>query len=73
MQNQHVINWKPEQEKPQAYQTVLLALVGDDLTTGYWASTAKCWMGYAFNQSPPMYKLEEGAVTDWAEINPPET
>jgi hypothetical protein len=68
------MNWTPENEKPKPYVTVLLALICNDFTTGYWADIddGGCWMGFALNQPCPMYRLEEGSVTHWAEIVPPE-
>lgn len=66
-----MINWKPETEKPQPYQAVLLALLGGDITTGHWAEMTNAWVGYAFNFSPPTYRLAPGAVTHWATINQP--
>jgi hypothetical protein len=68
-----MIDWKPESEKPEAYKIVLLALAGDDFTTGHWAKGADFWIGYAYNQSPPIYRLAQGSVSHWAEINRPGT
>lgn len=65
-----MIAWKPKTEKPEAYTPVFLALLGGDFTTGHWAEKAGCWIGYAFNQSPPTYRLARGAVTHWATIAP---
>lgn len=67
-----MIDWKPETKKPRPYKTVLLTLVGDDFTTGYWAFKADRWMAYAFDRSPPVYRLAKGSVRSWAEIQPPE-
>jgi len=66
------MKWETETEKPEPYKTVLLALVGDDFTTGYWADRFRLyrWMGYAFDRSPPIYRLAKGSVIGWAEIEP---
>jgi hypothetical protein len=64
--------WQPEAEKPEPYRAVLLALTGGDFTTGHWASEVPCWIGHAFNQSPPTYRLDEGSVIQWAVIGLPE-
>jgi hypothetical protein len=61
------VNWKSETEKPPAYETVLLAL-GDDFTTGYWAEKAQRWIGFAFDRSPPIYRLANGSVIFWSNI-----
>lgn len=52
-----------------AYEPVFLALTRDDYTTGHWAPSASCWVGYALNQSPPYYTLEDGAVKYWSVID----
>lgn len=67
------MNWKPASEKPEAYKTVLLALMGKNnkYTTGWYAAPADKWIGLAMNQSPPTYELESWAVTHWCEIEPP--
>lgn len=64
--NQPEIESHPE--KPPSYKPVIIALINDDYTTGHWAEPANRWIGYAFNQSPPTYKLSDGAVTGWMEI-----
>lgn len=66
-----MIDWKSKAEKPEPYKPVFLALLGGDFTTGHWADKAGCWIGYAYNQSPPIYRLDNWAVTHWAEITPP--
>lgn len=56
-------DWKPETEKPAPYKAVLLALIGGgDFTAGHWADRADCWIGYAYNQSPPTYRLDDWTV-----------
>lgn len=62
--------WISEKTKPQAYEPVFLALTCDDYTTGHWASKVGHWIGYALNQTPPIYVLEEGAVKYWMIIEP---
>jgi len=57
--------WQSENVKPPDFQTVFLYLIGDDVTTGWYSSKADSWIGLAFNQSPPTYKIEPGAVTHW--------
>lgn len=52
--------WISEKTKPPAYEPVFLALTRDDYTTGHWASKANHWIGYALNQTPPTYILDEG-------------
>lgn len=61
-------NWNTEQQKPEPYRQVLLDLDDGDYTTGHWASKAGHWIGYAFNQSPPTYRLADGAVIRWRYI-----
>lgn len=63
--------WITVKIKPPAYEPVFLALTRDDYTTGHWASKVGHWVGYALNQTPPIYVLEEGAVKYWAAIEPP--
>ena len=65
--------WKnAKEELPPPYELVLLQLVGDEYTTGWYASLANhafgAWMGLALNQSPPHYQIEDGAVEKWCEI-----
>lgn len=67
--------WHPAETKPKYYELpVLLALINDDYTVGHWGAlgSSDCWIGYAFNQSPPFYVLDDGVVTHWAAIEPPE-
>ena len=65
--------WNLESNKPEPYKTVLLRLIGDDFTTGWWADKAGHWVGLALNQSPPTYQLEDACVTHWQSIEPPNT
>lgn len=62
--------WKnAKEELPPPYEIVLLQLVGDEYTTGWYASLANqalgAWMGLALNQSPAQYRIEDGAVEKW--------
>ena len=65
--------WKnAKEELPEPYEVVLLQLIGDEYTTGWYASLANhalgAWMGLSLNQSPPQYRLEDGAVEKWCKI-----
>ena len=65
--------WKKvSEELPPPYELVLLQLAGDEYTTGWYAPQANngtgIWMGVALNQSPPQYRLEDGAVEKWCKI-----
>lgn len=65
--------WKKvSEELPPPYELILLQLVGDEYTTGWYSSLANkgdgAWMGMALNQSPPQFRIEEGFVEKWCEI-----
>lgn len=64
--------------KPPDYEVVLLRTIGGsnaDYTTGWWASKSNggrgAWIGLALNQSPPTYRMLDGAVALWSYIEPP--
>lgn len=56
--------------KPEDFKPVLLQLSGGEYTTGWYSSQAGAWIGLAYNQSPPVYRMEAGAVAQWQEIEP---
>jgi len=64
-------DWQPAETKPVPYQTVLIELAGSVVyTTGHWAvnATPPAWVGFAGNQSPPYYRIEDGFVRRWRYI-----
>jgi len=65
--------WKnASEELPPSNELVLLQLVGDEYTTGWYSSFSNngngAWMGMALNQSPPQFRIADGAVEKWCEI-----
>lgn len=65
--------WKnAKEELPPPYELVLLQLVGDEYTTGWYAPLANngagAWMGMALNQAHPQYRIQAGFVEKWCRI-----
>lgn len=63
--------WKnAKEELPEPYELVLLQLVGDEYTTGWYASHFESWIGFVPN-GKPSYRIPDGYVEKWCKIARP--